>query len=122
MTLWLANLAIDRWRGRLAPNEWHEADATPLALIGETAHGPRIEAVNAAGLGAGAEAGMMLADARALCPQIATAPADPAGDLAFLETFALWAPRGHCPRCRGCLGAGAFRHMFRAGTGDPASG
>ena len=93
MTLWLANLAIDRWRGRLAPNEWHEADATPLALIGETAHGPRIEAVNAAGLGAGAEAGMMLADARALCPQIATAPADPAGDLAFLETFALWAQR-----------------------------
>ena len=36
---------------------------------------------------------MMLADARALCPHIATAPSDPAGDLAFLERLALWAQR-----------------------------
>lgn len=36
---------------------------------------------------------MMLADARTLCPQIETAPADPAGDLAFLEKLALWAQR-----------------------------
>ena len=36
---------------------------------------------------------MMLADARTLCPQIQTAPADPAGDLAFLEKLALWAQR-----------------------------
>ena len=36
---------------------------------------------------------MMLADARALCPQLAVAPADPAGDLAFLERLALWARR-----------------------------
>ncbi|WP_231958983.1 Y-family DNA polymerase [Altererythrobacter sp. B11] len=36
---------------------------------------------------------MMLADARTLCPQIKVAPADPGGDLAFLETLALWAQR-----------------------------
>ena len=36
---------------------------------------------------------MMLADARTLCPAIATAPSDPAGDLAFLEQLALWAQR-----------------------------
>ncbi len=36
---------------------------------------------------------MMLADARALCPSIQTAPADPAGDLAGLEKLALWAQR-----------------------------
>jgi len=36
---------------------------------------------------------MMLADARTLCPQIQVCPADPAGDLAFLERFALWAAR-----------------------------
>ena len=36
---------------------------------------------------------MMLADARTLCPQIQTAPADPAGDLAFLEKLAIWAQR-----------------------------
>lgn len=36
---------------------------------------------------------MMLADARALCPQIRTAAAEPAGDFAFLEKLALWAQR-----------------------------
>jgi len=35
----------------------------------------------------------MLADARAVCPQIQTAPADLAGDLAFLEKLAVWAQR-----------------------------
>jgi len=36
---------------------------------------------------------MMLADARAVCPQIVTAPSDPAGDLAFLERLAVWAQK-----------------------------
>ncbi len=36
---------------------------------------------------------MLLADARALCPDLVTAPADPAGDLAALEKLALWAQR-----------------------------
>jgi len=68
-------------------------DADPTVLITETAHGPRIDAVNDAGVQAGARVHMMLADARTLCPQIQTAPADPAGDLAFLEKLALWAQR-----------------------------
>lgn len=62
-------------------------------LITETAHGPRIEATNGAGHAAGARPGMMLADARTLCPQIAAFPADPAGDLSTLEKLALWAQR-----------------------------
>ncbi len=74
--------------------EQTEALATrPLVLIADTAHGPRIEAVNRAGAAAGAHKGMMLADARTLCPEIATAPSDPAGDLGFLETLAIWAQR-----------------------------
>jgi len=36
---------------------------------------------------------MLLADARALCPELAAVPADPAGDLAALEKFSLWAQR-----------------------------
>lgn len=36
---------------------------------------------------------MRLADARALCPEIAVRPSDPAGDLAFLESLAVWAQR-----------------------------
>ncbi len=69
------------------------ADADPTALITETAHGPRIAAVNEAGRLAGVQTGTMLADARTLCPHIKTAPADPAGDLAMLEKLAVWAQR-----------------------------
>ena len=87
MAIWLARLAIDRWQ--LAEGEL----ATPFALITETAHGPRIAAANTAALAEGARAGMMLADARTLCPGLAVVAGDPAGDLAFLEQLALWAQR-----------------------------
>ena len=93
MSLWLARLSVDRWRRALAPDDVAAADAQPIALITDTAHGPRIAAANDAGLAAGARAGMLLADARALCPQLAAVPSDPAGDLAFLEKLALWAQR-----------------------------
>jgi protein ImuB len=89
LSIWCANLAIDRWR--LAAGEG--ADALPTALIAETAHGPRIEAVNAAARQAGAQAMMRLTDARAICPELIAAPADPAGDSDFLERLALWAQR-----------------------------
>jgi protein ImuB len=93
LSVWLARLSVDRWRRALAPEARAAAEAQPTALITETAHGPRIAAANEAGLAAGARAGMLLADARALCPDLATAPADPAGDLAALEKLALWAQR-----------------------------
>ena len=70
-----------------------ENPGKPLVLIADTAHGPRIEAVGQAGAAAGARVGMMLADARALCPEIVTSPHDQAGDLAFLEQLAVWAGR-----------------------------
>lgn len=93
MSIWLAQLAVDRWRLSNGYRRGEAADAAPTALISETAHGPRITAANRAGQAAGARAGMMLADARTLCPEIAVAPSDPAGDLAFLEKLALWAQR-----------------------------
>ncbi|MEM7778776.1 MAG: DNA polymerase Y family protein [Pseudomonadota bacterium] len=109
MAIWCARLSVDRWRlslggealegealerkGEANPEEGEGADADPTVLITETAHGPRIHATNQAGHEAGARAGMMLADARTLCPQIQTAPADLAGDLAFLEKLAVWAQR-----------------------------
>ena len=98
MAIWCARLSVDRWRASLAsegeriePGEG--ADSKPTVLITETAHGPRIAAVNEAAREAGAQAGTMLADARTLCPEIQTAPADPAGDLAYLEKLAVWAQR-----------------------------
>jgi protein ImuB len=89
LSVWLSRLAVDRWRH----NAGEGADAEPTVLTAETAHGPRIEAANDAGLAAGARPGMRLADARALCPALKTAPSDPAGDRAFLEQLALWAQR-----------------------------
>jgi protein ImuB len=93
LSVWLSRLAIDRWRlaSGLAPGEG--VDAEPTALITETARGPQIDAVNAAGLAGGARSGMMLADARALCPRIKVTPSDPAGDHDFLEKLAVWALR-----------------------------
>lgn len=99
LAIWLARLAIDRWRrARPAPDgrllaDGEGEDAAPVALIRETAHGPRIAAVNRAAAAAGVRAETMLADARAVCPEIVTHPADPAGDLAFLEKMAVWAQR-----------------------------
>ena len=65
----------------------------PVALISEGAHGSRITAINQPARAAGVRVGAMLTDARALCPELAAAPADPAGDLALLESLALWAQR-----------------------------
>ncbi|HNJ47805.1 MAG TPA: DNA polymerase Y family protein [Novosphingobium sp.] len=93
LAIWLPTLAIDRWRLGEGLRRGEGADAQPFALLAETAHGPRIAAANPAGHEAGARPGMLLADARALCPALAVAPADPAGDLALLERLALWAQR-----------------------------
>ncbi|WP_369410806.1 DUF6504 family protein [Erythrobacter ani] len=93
MAIWFARLSVDRWRLSQGCEAGEAADALPTALITETAHGPRIDAANDAAIAAGAQVGMMLADARTLCPGIRTAPADPAGDLDHLERLALWCQR-----------------------------
>jgi len=93
MAIWLPRLAVDRWRQAEGCRKGDGADAEPVALIGESAHGPRIDAANDAGLAAGARPGMAVADARTLCPRLKVVPSDSAGDVAFLERLALWAQR-----------------------------
>lgn len=93
LAIWCARLALDRWRLAKGCAEGEGADAEPLVLVTETAHGPRIDAANRAAQAAGAQGGMRLADARTLCPALVVRPSDPAGDLAFLESLALWAQR-----------------------------
>ncbi len=93
MAIWLVRLALDRWRHSENCAAGEGADALPHALIAETAHGPRVDAVNHAAHDAGVRTGVMLADARSLCPQLQTTPSDAAGDLAFLERLAIWAQR-----------------------------
>ena len=93
LAIWCARLSIDRWRLAQGCERGEGPDAEPVALITETAHGPRIEAVNDAAREAGAHVQTMLADARTVCPAIKAVPADPAGDLDFLEKLAVWAQR-----------------------------
>ncbi len=69
MAIWCRRLAVDRWRHCEPCKQGQGADAHPLALIAETAHGPRIEAGNAAALALGIRPEMLLADARSLCPR-----------------------------------------------------
>ncbi|RPF72614.1 DNA polymerase Y family protein [Aurantiacibacter spongiae] len=93
MAIWCAQLALDRWRHAegCAPGEG--VDAAPLVLVTETAHGPRIDAANPPARAVGGAPGMMLADARTLYPKLEVRPSDQAGDLAFLERFAVWTQR-----------------------------
>lgn len=91
LAIWCARLAIDRWRLGEGCEEGEGPDAAPLVLVSDTPHGPRIDAVNRAGYAAGAQPGMRLADARAVCSALSVHAADPAGDLVFLEHLALWA-------------------------------
>jgi len=93
MAIWACELALDRWRHTEGCKAGEGVDAQPLALIAETAHGPRITAANAPAHAEGAAYSMMLADARTLCPHLQVRPSDPAGDLAFLERLAVWAQR-----------------------------
>lgn len=93
MAIWLARLAVDRWRQAEGCARGEGADSEPVALVAETAHGPRIAAANDAGLAAGARPGMPLTDARTLCPALKAVPSDPDGDLAFLARLAAWAQR-----------------------------
>ena len=93
MAVWLPRLAIDRWRRAESCARGEGADSEPVALIAETAHGPRITAANDAGLAGGARPGMPLTDARTLCPSLRAVPSDLEGDRAFLERLAVWAQR-----------------------------
>src|SRR4051812_32297708 len=87
-SVWLPNLAIERWAkgSDFAPDDL-------VVLTVEGTHGPVIHAVTRAAAERGARPGARLTDARALDPSLVAVPADPAGDEALLRRFAKWAGR-----------------------------
>jgi len=93
LSIWLPRLTIDRWRLGEGCVRGEGRDAGPFALIAETAHGLRIEAVNDAGRAAGLRQDMALTDARTFCPHLKVGRSDPEGDRDFLERLAVWAQR-----------------------------
>lgn len=89
ISIWLPCLAINRWQ-RVAG---HEADSIATVLTSDSAHGPRITAINATAHEVGAQVGQRLVDARALYPELKSYPDDLTGDQKILERFTLWTQR-----------------------------
>jgi protein ImuB len=89
ISLWFPALAVDRLRRERA-NCWRDE---PLALVRESAGRVIVSALNEPALAAGLHPDMALADARAIQPALATLPADPAADAAFLARLAAWCGR-----------------------------
>ena len=65
----------------------------PFALVGSEDRGLLLTALNAAAMREGLSPGLGLADARAICPPLATAPAEPEKDAACLLSLARWSGR-----------------------------
>lgn len=89
VSLWFSRLASDRAL-RLRPV------GGPFVLTIRQDNTNRIHCLNASAEGMGLYRGMVLADARALCPDLQTRPANPAGDRRFLDILRRWATR-YCP-------------------------
>lgn len=89
VSMWFPRLASDRaLRG-------HTTEA-PFALILSEKNADRLYCLNAQAERQGLHRGMTQADARAVCPDLTTRPADPAGDAQFQQTLRRWAMR-YCP-------------------------
>ncbi len=68
-------------------------DDRPFVMVGTEERGLVLTALNAAASGAGLYPSLGLADARAICPHLRTAPADPNGDSESLLALARWSSR-----------------------------
>jgi protein ImuB len=72
-------------------------DDRPFALVGSEERGLLLTAVNGASASQGLAPGMGLADARAICPHLLTAPAEPRKDAEALRALADWASLRYSP-------------------------
>ncbi|MFM1862574.1 MAG: hypothetical protein RLZ26_1096 [Pseudomonadota bacterium] len=86
--VWLPRLASERAMRRVRSDP-----GQPFAVVAEAGARQVLACVSAAAAGQGLGPGMTLADARALCPGLATRPADPAADAAALGAMLRWAGR-----------------------------
>ncbi len=88
LCIWLPQLPLDR-RARLGDPRTDGAFAV-VALAGNAW---RVTHVSQAAKADGVSVGMAVPDARAICPELATEPADPMREQALLMALARWADR-----------------------------
>jgi protein ImuB len=86
--LWLRDFSLER-----SFNKFEFIEKIPLVLILNEAHRSRIFAANPTAQALGIAPGQMLADARALCPDLTLREADPAGDRRAIDRLAAWCGR-----------------------------
>lgn len=88
---------LSLWFPRLAAERLARLDRAlppgPVAVVATQGNSQYLSAVNARAGAAGLVPGQRLSDARALCPDIMTRPADPKGEAAFLSALRRWAGR-----------------------------
>ena len=89
VSLWFHRLASDRVL-RYCPLDG------PFALTLKQSNANRLYCLNIEATHKGLHQGMPYADARAFCPSLQTAPADPLQDQRFLQILRRWATR-YCP-------------------------
>uniref|UniRef100_UPI003BAB8A18 Y-family DNA polymerase n=1 Tax=Stappia sp. TaxID=1870903 RepID=UPI003BAB8A18 len=89
VSMWFPRLASDRVL-RARPVDG------PFALTLETDNANRLYSLNALAERQGLYQGMSFSDARVFCPELRSAPADPAADERFLHALRRWALR-YCP-------------------------
>lgn len=89
VSLWFPKLSTDRL-ARTSKNEW---SARAAATVVWREGCPRLAALNAHARTAGLRPHMRLADARALVPDLVTAPGEPQADQRLVETIAGWCDR-----------------------------
>ena len=88
LSLWFPRLAAERVI-RAAP----QLIGQPLVVVADRRGGLDLVSLSATAEGLGLRRGMALGDARAICPELVTRPADPPRDAAFLAALRRWAGR-----------------------------
>ncbi len=84
---------MDRFRLQARRGGEPDHAGRPFALVRHESGGPRLYALAPEAAAARLRVGHALADARAVCPALITADADPARDARALEALALWCGR-----------------------------
>ncbi|MFQ5489522.1 MAG: DNA polymerase Y family protein [Phycisphaerae bacterium] len=94
MCLYFPNLAIDRLQVEIDGSALKGASNPKLrVVVAEQARVVRVVQVDALAVRAGIRAGMPLAEAKALAPELLARPHWPGADRAALESLAVWADR-----------------------------
>jgi protein ImuB len=97
VSIYLPHLPLERLQQEKAASGEALAADRPFALVASEERGLLLTAVNTAALNAGLCVGLGLADARAICPHLLTAPASPKKDAETLRDLADWASCRYSP-------------------------